>query len=333
MSRPQSGVSPFRTVGLRPSEILHQKEVKASSGSGHVFLRVHWAKQRILFYALIELVHEFHEKILATDSFINLHTAVFLSQGQKPRRVSWKRKIEESSEGYPMDAAPWIGDSLATTRLFSDMPEEALQQLIPAFVERIYQAGEAVFHQGDPGESLFVIGTGQVRIEREILDGTPVTLALRGPGSVIGELALLDGSPRSASVYALGTVKGLSLARSAFLGFLADNAPALKSLLAILSQRLRESDQRIEDLGSKTMVQRLAGALLKLASSEGDSTHDGIVLSSTVNYQLLTGLLCTNRESVSRAIRSLRESDLLDKSGRLFVLTDPQGLSDLYEEG
>ena len=232
-----------------------------------------------------------------------------------------------------MNSPNWISDSLASTRLLSNLPEETLEQLVPSFVERIYQKGEAIFHQGDPGDALFLISSGQVRVEKEILDGTPVTLALRGPGSVIGELALLDGTTRSATVYAMGTVKGLSLARSSFLTFLGDHTEALKSLLAILSQRLRESDQRIEDLGSKTLAQRLAGAMLKLAATEGRQEGEMITLSSTVNYQLLTGLLCTNRESVSRAMRSMRDSGLLDKSGRLFVLKDVQGLSDLYHEG
>jgi CRP/FNR family cyclic AMP-dependent transcriptional regulator len=232
-----------------------------------------------------------------------------------------------------MNSPTWIRESLASTRLLSNLSEETLDRLVPLFVERVYQKGEAIFHQGDAGEALFLISSGQVRVEKEILDGTPVTLALRGAGSVIGELALLDGSTRSATVYAMGMVKGLSLARSSFLTFLGDNTEALKSLLAILSQRLRESDQRIEDLGSKTLAQRLAGVMLKLAATEGEQGQDGIKLSSTVNYQLLTGLLCTNRESVSRAMRSMKESGLLDKAGRLFVLKDVQGLSDLYEEG
>lgn len=232
-----------------------------------------------------------------------------------------------------MNSPNWIRDSLASTRLLSNLPDQTLEQLVPLFVERIYQKDEAIYHQGDAGDSLFLISSGQVRVEKEILDGTPVTLALRGPGSVIGELALLDSTTRSATVYAMGQVQGLSLARSSFLTFLGNHTEALKSLLAILSQRLRESDQRIEDLGSKTLTQRLAGVLLKLAATEGEPAKDGIKLSATVNYQLLTGLLCTNRESVSRAMRQLREIGLVDKSGRLFLLKDLQGLSDLYHEG
>jgi CRP/FNR family transcriptional regulator, cyclic AMP receptor protein len=229
-----------------------------------------------------------------------------------------------------VSSTAWIRESLASSRLLSELPAEALNELTPSFLERSFLKGEPLCHQGDPGESLFIIGSGQVKVEKEILDGSQVTLAIRGPGSVIGELALLDGAPRSATVVALTPVKALSLAQSSFLKFISDHGEALKSLLGILSHRLRESDRRIEDLGSKTVPQRLAGALLELAATEGRQTDAGIELSSTVNYQLLSGLLCTNRESVSRAMRDLRDEGLTDKVGRSFVLTDLQGLSDRY---
>jgi len=228
------------------------------------------------------------------------------------------------------DSANLILEALNATRLFADLPDELLTQLAPLFTERCYEKEEVIFRQGDEGEALFVITQGQVSVEREILDGRRVTLALRGPGAVLGEMALIDGSARSASIYALQRTKGLSLARSSFFHFLAEHRLALQTLLVILCQRLRESDQKVEDLGSKNLVERLAGALLDLAPKEGTDTEAGVELSPVVNYQLLTGLLCTNRESVSRAIRELRDQELLEKAGRRFVLRDLQGLADLY---
>lgn len=198
-------------------------------------------------------------------------------------------------------------------------------------MERSFEKEEVIFRQGDQGESLLVLVSGQVAVDKEILDGRRVTLALRGPGSVLGEMALLDGSERSASIYAVERSRGLTLARSSFFSFLKQHTEAFQSLLVILCQRLRESDRKVEDLGSKTLLERLAGALLDLAAAQGEPAEGGLELSPTVNYQLLTGLLCTNRESVSRAIRELRERGLLDKNGRQFLLTDLQGLADLYQ--
>lgn len=224
-----------------------------------------------------------------------------------------------------------VVEALAKTRLFSGLTGEALEGLAPLFVERTYEKEEVIFRQGDQGEALFVLASGQVAVEKEIMDGRRVTLALRGPGAVLGEMALIDGAERSASVYAVERTKGLTLARSSFFRFLSQHSEAFQSLLVILCQRLRESDRKVEDLGSKTLLERLAGTLLDLAHAEGTPAGGGVELSSTVNYQLLTGLLCTNRESVSRAIRELRDQGLLDKKGRRFLLTDLQGLSDLYQ--
>lgn len=226
-----------------------------------------------------------------------------------------------------------IRSALRETRLFSQLPDDAMDGLAPLFVERTFEKEDVIFHQGDEGDYLFLVVSGQVRVEKEILDGRRVTLALRGPGSVLGEMALLDGTVRSASVYALERTKALTLARSSFFRFLSEHTEVFQNLLAILCQRLRESDQKVEDLGSKSLLERLAGTLLSLAGPEGTAVEEGVELSSTVNYQLLTGLLCTNRESVSRAIRGLRKSGLIDKAGRQFLLKDLQGLSDLYEFG
>lgn len=224
-----------------------------------------------------------------------------------------------------------IKEALAQSRLFSSLSSDALDGLAPLFVERTFEKEEVIFRQGDQGEALLVLVTGQVAVEREIMDGRRVTLALRGPGAVLGEMALLDGAERSASVYAVERSKGLTLARSSFFRFLSQHTEAFQSLLVILCHRLRESDRKVEDLGSKSLLERLAGTMLELARSEGDTVKNGVELSPTVNYQLLTGLLCTNRESVSRAIRELRDMGLLDKNGRRFLLTDLQGLADLYQ--
>ena len=327
MSHTESRMAALLAVRLRAAEILREEEVEAPFRSGQIFFGVHRSEQGVLLHPLIKLFHQLDEKRLPADGLINIHRGRFPRPGAGPAAL---QDFRSGQEAIAMSSPDWVREALASTRLLSNLSDELMDQLATSFVERTYQKDEAIFHQGDPGDALFVIASGQVRVEKEILDGTPVTLALRGPGAVIGELALLDGAPRSATVYALEMVKGLSLARSSFITFLGDNNEALKSLLGILSQRLRESDQKIEDLGSKTLVQRLGGVLLQLAETEGKAAKDGIVLSSTVNYQLLTGLLCTNRESVSRAVRGLRDEGLLDKSGRSFLLRDPQGLSDLY---
>ena len=109
-----------------------------------------------------------------------------------------------------------IVEALAGTRLFTSLPDSVLEELSSLFVERSFEEDEASFHQGDVGEALLIIKSGQARVEREIMDGRRVILALRGPGAVLGEMALLDGSPRSASVYAQEASTALSLARSSF---------------------------------------------------------------------------------------------------------------------
>ncbi len=226
-----------------------------------------------------------------------------------------------------MKRAQALEQALEKSFLFSSLEPSQRTALGQLFVPMDYQKGESLFLQGQAGEHLLLLVGGQVRIEREVLSGRSVTLTLRGPGDVLGEMALIDGHPRSASAYAIENCQTMVLGRERLYEFLRSHPELYPALLVTLCQRLRQSDRKFEELAVKSIRQRLAGLFLELADNEGEDTAAGIELSSKVNFELLSGLLCTNRESVSRTVRELRNDQLLDKNGRRFVLLDLQGLA------
>lgn len=221
-----------------------------------------------------------------------------------------------------------LGAALKASVLFASLSDSQRTALSDLFMPSVYQAGESLFLQGEAGDHLVLLTAGQVRVEREVLSGRSVTLALRGPGDVLGEMALIDGHPRSASAYAIEGCQALVLGRDRFYKFLKRHPELYPPLLVNLCQRLRESDRKFEDLAVKSIRQRLSTLFLEMADGEGSVTEAGVELSSKVNFELLSGLLCTNRESVSRTVRELRAEKLIDKNGRRFVLLDLQGLAD-----
>src|SRR4051812_50123871 len=89
---------------------------------------------------------------------------------------------------------------LARVTLFADLSERALEQLAQVAVPRPYEAGEAVFREGDSGDTCYVVREGSVRVTRRHFDGRVITLAELRPGSIFGELAMFGGEERSASV-------------------------------------------------------------------------------------------------------------------------------------
>lgn len=223
---------------------------------------------------------------------------------------------------------------LAKVPLFSIFEPSERAELSSRLQPRVYPEEQQLFLQGDLGSEMYIILSGNVRICRETLSGREVTLAIRGPGDFIGEMALLDGSPRSASGYAQGgPCKCLVLTGESFHRFVESHPNLARRLLVFLSERLREAAERLEEMATHNVRQRLAALLAKIALERGENGNPGILLPETVHYRFLSGLLGTIRESVSRAASELIKLELLDKVGRRFRILNLEKLQRLAREG
>lgn len=130
-------------------------------------------------------------------------------------------------------------DLLRQAPLFSGLEDSLLEALAASMVERTFVKGRILFYKGSPGNSLYLVESGLVRIFVLSETGQEVTLTLQGIGECFGELALLDGAPRSTGAVAQDTTVAHTLARADFLHLL-DSQPLLaRRLLALLAQRLR----------------------------------------------------------------------------------------------
>src|SRR3954453_9228417 len=94
---------------------------------------------------------------------------------------------------------------LGRVPLFSDLSERDLRELAQVAVPRTYETGQAIFREGDTGDTCFVVREGAVRVTRRHSDGRVITLAELRPGEMFGELAMFGGEARSASVEAPAT--------------------------------------------------------------------------------------------------------------------------------
>lgn len=92
---------------------------------------------------------------------------------------------------------------LRQTTLFAELPDDVLQALAARLGKRTFARGMVLFHKGSPGQQLYLIESGQVRIFVLGDAGAEITLNIHGPGECFGELALLDGGPRSADAVAM----------------------------------------------------------------------------------------------------------------------------------
>jgi CRP-like cAMP-binding protein len=140
-------------------------------------------------------------------------------------------------------------DILRQVHLFSSLAGEALEAISSITTEEAFPAGTRVFAHGDPGDRLFVILEGKVRISRTIPGIGEEALAVLGPGDVFGEMCLFDDSPRSADAVVHHGCRLLSISRDRFAELLFVRMDVAHDVLwnavRILSKRLRETSDKL----------------------------------------------------------------------------------------
>jgi CRP/FNR family transcriptional regulator, cyclic AMP receptor protein len=168
-------------------------------------------------------------------------------------------------------------DLLATVPLFKLLDGSERADLERVFERRDFAAGERIFSLGEPGDSLYIVGTGNVELFVKDNAGARIVLTVCGPGEVFGELSLFDGGARTASALALENSTLLVLDRDDLLGFLRAHPDAALDLLTTMGQRIRTTDELLRRRVSRnineemsirsTTIERIADVIAEFSGS------------------------------------------------------------------
>jgi CRP/FNR family cyclic AMP-dependent transcriptional regulator len=227
-------------------------------------------------------------------------------------------------------------DALRACRLFMDMDGASLALCASALRPRRFRRGETIFHVGDPGDALFIIAAGSVKITIPPDDGSePAILTTIGPGGFFGELSLLDGAARSATAVALDAVEAHVLRRDVF-DKLLEKEPAVRTaLLAALAGEIRRLTAQVEDLHFLDLPGRLVRHLLRSVTAVAGmdvSDIDELVgeyrLPWPYTQAELAGMIGGSRQSVNRLLADLVADGLLRFDGDQLVIPDAARLVD-----
>lgn len=217
--------------------------------------------------------------------------------------------------------------SLSGIPFFGGLEPAALERLAASMRSRRFRRGEVIFHIGDPGDALFVIVSGDVKISLPSETGDEAILATLRPGDVFGELALLDGAPRSASATALGPTETVVLPRDRFRELLAMEAGFRDALLASIAGELRRLTRHVEELHFLDITGRLAARLVRLAEEAGTPLPDGdIQLRANLTQADLAAMVGCTRQSVNKLLGQFTDDGLVRLERDGIVITDLAGL-------
>lgn len=207
---------------------------------------------------------------------------------------------------------------LRSIPLFRHLDDAEVAALALLFRERTFPKGSVIVSQGDPGDAMFLIATGQVKVAMLAEDGREVILAVHADGGFFGEMALLDNEPRSAHVIAMTDATLLQLRREEFRNRLRTSSELAVALLAELSRRLRRADETIASMALLDVNGRIAHLLLELAREEG-----GDRITRRLTHATIAQMVGASRETVSRTMRSLALQGVIDVSRRIITLKQP----------
>lgn len=219
-----------------------------------------------------------------------------------------------------MSVEPGTGTVMSSVSLFANLPQDVLDELQQASRVRHYPQGQILCNEGDPGDDLIVLESGQLRISRYMADGNEAVLAVYDAPAAIGELALLDGAPRDATVTAQRKVTVRLIPRQAFIDLIEREPAAVRGLLSTLAGMVRAANARHADLIGLDVPGRLAKWLLRQA---GD---DGIVVIHRSQGELAAEL-GTTRSTLNRALHDFQSLGYIVLEGSTVRVLDTNALA------
>jgi CRP/FNR family transcriptional regulator, cyclic AMP receptor protein len=212
---------------------------------------------------------------------------------------------------------------------FRGLDERARLTIVEHARRRVVDKGQMVFWQDDPGEAMFVLLEGSVKLIVCSRDGELIELHRHDAPAIFGELALLDAGPRSASAEAVERTILLVVTRAELLRLLHSEDQVAEALLRTLGTIVRRTTRQVTDLAFLDLQGRVARQLLVLAG-DGNGATDRAGARQVTQAELAS-MVSGARQTVNQALRSLEERGYIKSDGRAFQILDRERLEHLAE--
>ena len=213
-------------------------------------------------------------------------------------------------------------DVVLSAPLFATMEEAETRALLASMTKIELTRGDVLFTEGQPGDRLYVIHEGKIKLGRSSGDGRENLIAVLGPGEMFGELSLFDPGPRSLGASAVSDSVVYELGHQALVAALEENPGVAKHLLTALARRLRRTNEALADLVFSDVPGRVAKALLDLSTRFGERVDEGIRVAHDLTQEELAQLVGASRETVNKALADFAGRGWVRREGRAVVLLD-----------
>lgn len=243
------------------------------------------------------------------------------------------RKYNENSvELSTRQAAPRVTnrlDFLKQIALFGGLTDSELSNLAGDLIPRRFHQGDMIFLQGDPGQALYIIETGRVRIYMQDEGGQETSVIFYRDGDIFGELSAIDGLPRSASAVSAEETQVWLLSRDRLRVHLRASPQLAYNFMQALSVRVRYSTLQVGNLALRDVPSRLARKLLELAQGHGRIDADGVRIDLPLTQSDLASLIGATRESINKTLSHFKREGIIRLDQNQITILDPDALREI----
>ena len=223
--------------------------------------------------------------------------------------------------------------SVGQTPFLRQLGPDDADALVKLTRPRKVARSEPILRAGAAGDDVVLVLSGRVKLVAYGADHREVVLAIRGPGELIGDMAALGGQRRSASAIAVDEVEAGFMHGDELRTFLRDHPDAALVLIRMLVRRLSEATRDVVDMATRDSVGRIAKRLLELAAEHGTPSAGGTRIELSLSQDELARWTGATRETVSRALRLMRQLGWVATNHRTITVLDPVALRERAGEG
>ncbi|MCP3799860.1 MULTISPECIES: Crp/Fnr family transcriptional regulator [unclassified Allokutzneria] len=220
-----------------------------------------------------------------------------------------------------------MDETLARAGIFQGVEPAAAEALVSTLEQVDFPRGHVIFAEGEPGDRLYIIQSGKVKVGRKSPDGRENLLSIMGPSDMFGELSIFDPGPRTSTATTVTEVRALTMDRPSLREWIGKRPEIAEQLLRVLARRLRRTNNMLADLIFTDVPGRVARALLQFAQRFGSQEAGLLRVTHDLTQEEIAQYVGASRETVNKALADFAHRGWLRLEGKSVLILDPERLA------
>lgn len=217
--------------------------------------------------------------------------------------------------------------NLAGAALFRGVDDADVAEMCGRMHTLHFTTGELIFEQGAPGDLLYIIATGKVKVGCSSLDGRENLFSILGPADMFGEMSMLDPGPRMSTATALTDVEVVAMDRAMLREWIASRPEVAEQLMRVLARRLRRMSASRAEMVFIDAPGRIAKLLLRLAQRFGVQRNGTVEVTHDLTQDEIAQLVGSSRETVNKVLSDFTNRGWIRLQGKRVIISEAERLA------